>query len=154
MNGLDILIVGLGRRPRTELTERFARLGHDVTHSDRAARASHAPGGCDVVVVDAAARGIGRDEVTRIRNGFGRPVLVVGEQPACLSGIDGAMFCFADAGDNGHDLAVRMCLALSPLVACEPTPCPSTLDLCVPRALVPADRWRARTSVRRVSSRT
>ncbi len=154
MNGLDILIVGLGRRPRTELTERFARLGHDVTRSDQVTGRSPAPGSCDVVVVDAAARGIGRDEVARIRTGFRRPVLVVGEQPACLSGIDGAMFCFADAGDNGHDLAVRMCLALSPLVACEPTPCLSTLDLCMPRALVPAHQWRARTPVRGVSSRT
>lgn len=153
MNGLDILIVGLGRRPRTELTERFLRLGHDVTRGPRSAWGPATPRSCDVVVVDAAAGDVSRKEIERIRSGFRRPVLVVGERPACLSGIDGAMFCFSDAGDDGHDLALRMCFALRPLVVCESADRVPGLGLCGPRALLSSRRWQQRPSFGRVTAR-
>ena len=159
MSGLDILIVGLGRRPRTELSERFARLGHEVTRSDQTAvdRATRPP--WDVVVVDAAPRGVGRADVARIRSGYARPVLVVGERPACLTGIAGAMFCFADADDIGHDLALRICVALSPLNACESPPRSAALHICgATSRLVPVRRWqvnpaRGRPAARRTQPR-
>ena len=153
MNGLDIPIVGLGRRPRTELTERFLRLGHEVTRRPRPAWGLPAPRSCDVVVVDAAAGDVSRKEIERIRSGFRRPVLVVGERPACLSGIDGAMFCFSDAGDDGHDLALRMCFALRPLVACESTARIPGLGLCGARAPLSPRRWQPRPAPGRMTAR-
>ena len=145
MNGLNVLVLSVDRRQQSFLAGIFEGFGHEVTdvftvfgNGDASSEQ------WDIVVVDAADCAVDRQDIARIRSRFSRPVLVIGERPMCLSGIDGAMFSFADASEQGHELALRMCLALSPLVSCERVPQPALASPESLGTLLSPDRWLER----------